>query len=113
MPPSGGGQAEPPPLSVGQQVEGALHGVGHGHRVRRGVEHRRVAVRLSEALGEGPGGQRVELAEDAAQRVRIGVDVDCRRPVLDAEHLEQVELEIAQIAAEMPHDSPPSSATDR
>ena len=71
--------------------------------MRGGVEHRRVPVGVGVALGERSGGEPVQLAQQVAQGVGVGVDVRPGRTVLHAEDLEEVELDVAQIAAEVPH----------
>ncbi len=71
--------------------------------MRGGVEDRWMAVGVGIALGERPGGEPVQLAQQVAQGVGVVVDVRPGRPVLHAEDLEEVELDVAQIAAEVPH----------
>ena len=66
-------QAEP--LGVHEGVEGALEGLRERDRPGRGVEHRRVPVGLGEGLGHRPGGQPVDLVQDAADGVLVDVGI--------------------------------------
>src|SRR5205823_3416367 len=71
---------------------------------RLGVKHRWVAVRVEQRVGERPGGQPVDLGENAAGG--IGVDLGERRraeALVQPEDLEEHELEVAEIAPVVTH----------
>jgi hypothetical protein len=100
-----GGQLEPPPLGIVEVGgEGLLEAVRHGDRMVLRVEDRRVAVGILERVREDARGQPVHLVEHAARRV--GVELGERagaQYVLAVEHLEEVELEVPEVALVVPH----------
>ena len=104
-PPSSAGRSSAPPLAVDEGLVGLLERLGHGHRVRRGVEDRRVAVGVGEATR--PAGRSASRSTSArmpraVSRVHLGERPGARaRP--GAEHLEQVELEVPQVALVVAH----------
>src|SRR5215813_1455929 len=77
--------------------------------MRRGVEHRRVPVAGGVTGGEDVFGHTVRLGQDAARGVGVEVgeraltEDRMRSTVGGPEDLEQVELEIAQVALVMAH----------
>ena len=98
------GQLQAPALGVHQCLVGGLEVLGHLHRVRGRVIHRRVAVGGGECFREQAGGQRVGVL----QEVLGGLDVDvlerCRAHSLGpAKNLEQVELDVSQVALVVGH----------
>ena len=107
-------QVHPPPLGVDVGLVAALERLGHPHRVRRRVVDRRVAVTVDERRGQLVLGQPGDLAEHLAGDVLVHLGV--RRGaehVLAAEHLEQGELDVSQVAPVVAHGQCPSRASDR
>jgi hypothetical protein len=103
------GDLDAPPLGVHPGLvrlgERGVHGDGLGV----GVVHRRVAVGVVERRGERAGGQALDLGEDVARGV--GVDLLEDPGAVDAaavEQLEEIELDVAQVALVMAHASIPS-----
>ena len=97
-------QVQPPPLGVHEGLVGLLERLRQRHRVGLRVEDRRVAVGVGEGLRQRPDRQAVDLGQDAARGVLVGL---LERPraevVLHAEDLEQVELEVPQVALVVAH----------
>ena len=97
-------QVEAPPLGVHVGLVGLLEALGHRHGVGRRVEDRRVAVGVEQGGGELVGGQPLDLAQDVARRVRVDLAEGAgAEHVLPAEDLEQVELDVAQVALVVAH----------
>nr|BFF02159.1 hypothetical protein GCM10020241_38340 [Streptoalloteichus tenebrarius] len=72
--------------------------------MRRGVEHRRVAVGVGEGLGQRTGREVVQLREHAPGGVLVGLlERPGAQPLLDLEHLEEVELQVPQVALVVAH----------
>ena len=77
---------------------------GSGAVCGLGVEDRRVAVGVLERRGEVLAGQPVDLGEDLARG--LAVDLGERAGAEDlvaAEHLEEVELDVAEVALVVAH----------
>ena len=114
-----GRELEPEPLGVHERLVGPLEAFRQAHRARGRVEYRRVAVGLGERLRQRAGRQPVHLAEDPPRGllVDIGIGLPAQH-VLAAQHLEEVELDITQVALVVTHGSsaspghpPPGPAT--
>src|SRR5215470_9738013 len=70
----------------------------------RGVEHGRMPVRVRERLGQRAAGQAVDLFEHAARGLDVQLVVRGRaEQLLPVQHLEQVELDVAEVALEVRH----------
>ena len=115
--PGGAGAAEagrhvqPPPLGVHESVVGALEGVGNGDRAGCRVEHRWVAVGLGEGVRERADGQPVHLGQHAVHDLLVQFLIGgLAEHVLPPQHLEQVELDVAQVAFVVTQLSPASRA---
>ena len=68
------------------------------------VEDRRVPVGVGERLGQRAGRQPLELAEDAADGLLVEVRVGrLAEQVLAPQHLEEVELDVPQVALVVTH----------
>jgi hypothetical protein len=67
------------------------------------VEHGRVAVRVDEGLGQRAGRDGVQFLQHALGGVQI--DAVGAEVVLHAEDLEEVELEVTEVALEVAHRS--------
>jgi hypothetical protein len=105
-----GGQAQAPPLAVPEDLVGVLERLRQRDGVGGRVEDRRVAVGVGEGLRQRTGRHGVQLPE----RVPRGLQVDAveRRAaqlLLHPEDLEEVELDVAQVAPEVAHGRPHSS----
>ncbi len=69
-----------------------------------GVEDRRVAVGVGEAFGGRPLGQCLDLGEDAACGVLVQIaELAGFEDLLNLQELEEVELEVAEVALVMAH----------
>ena len=99
-----GGQRQPVPPGVHEGTVGLPQRLGHPHRVRDRVEDRRVAVGVGERLGQRPGGHGVQLGQDAPCRVLVQVRIRrLAQQVLAPQHLEEVELDVTQVALVVAH----------
>ena len=97
-------QPEPPPLAVPQHAVGVLQRLGQRDGMGGGVEDRRVAVGVGEGRGERAGGHGVELAQGVARDLDVdALERAAAEVFLHAEDLEEVELDVAQVAPEVPH----------
>src|ERR1700691_453286 len=68
------------------------------------VEHRRVAVPVGEGLGQRPGRHPLELAQDPADGLFVQFGVGrLAQQILASQDLEEVELDVAQVALVMTH----------
>src|SRR4029078_10275391 len=95
---------EPPELGLPQRLEGALDRLGQADRGGLWGEHRRIPVAIGERFPDGPLGQAGDLSEDAASGLLV--DIRERRGAekrVGAQHLEQVELDVAHVALVVPH----------
>ena len=82
-----------------------LEGLGQRHRVRLGIEDRRVAVAVGERIGDRALGQPGDLGEHLAGGVGVEIAVRALAECLvDAEHLEQVEHLVTDVALVVAHD---------
>ena len=109
-----GRELQPEPLRVDEGGEGLLEAVRHPHRAGRGIELRRVAVGLGERLGDRAGSQPLDLGQDAARGFLVQLGERLRaHQVLALQHLEQVELDVTEIALVVPHPRPPESSGSR
>src|SRR4029453_7498163 len=84
-----------------------LERLRHRRRARRGVEDGRVAVAVLVRRREVLAGKPVDLGEDRAR----GLAVDLRersaaQDVVPAENLEEIELDVAQVALAVAHYPP-------
>jgi len=105
---------EAPPLGIDIGLVGLGERGGERDRAGRGVEHRRVAIGVEQALGKLVLREATDLAEDLAGSCRVDVGVrTAAQDLLTVEDLEQVELEIAQVALVVAHQGPPCSARGR
>ncbi len=99
-----GRQLEPEPLGIDKGMERLAEGLRHPHRVGGRVELGRRAVARHERLCQRAGRQPVDLVEHAAGGVVVDlVEGPATEHILPAEQLEQVELDIAQVALEVRH----------
>ena len=99
-----GGQREPVPFGVHEGAVGRAQRLGDPHRVRDRVEHRRVPVGVGERLGQRAGRQPLELAQEAADGLLVEFVVRrLAEQVLAPQHLEQVELDVPQVALVVAH----------
>ena len=102
--PSAAGRSRRQNSDVHERVVRLLERCGQRRGVRRRVEDRRVAVAVGVAGGEVLAGQPVDLGEHVARGVRVEIGV---RPLAErrvgAEDLEEVELEVAQVALVVGH----------
>ena len=74
------------------------------HRVGRRIESGRVPVGVGEGLGQRPLGQPGGLAEHLANGLAVEVaELTGRQRLLEFEHLEEIELEIPDIALVVAH----------
>ena len=109
----GGGAAElladleAPVLGVHPGLVALLERLGHGGRVGLGVEDRRVAVAVDVRRGEVVARQAADLGEDLAGGVAVDLgEGTLAEDLVPAEHLEEVELDVAQVALVVAHDPP-------
>ena len=106
-------QADLVPAALDERANRLLERLGQGHRVGVGVEDRRVAVALDERLRQRTLGEAGHLVEHLAAGVGIEIaEITRLERLVHAEHLEQVENLIANVALVVAHDSslrtPPS-----
>ena len=95
-------QAEP--LGVHEGREGLPESGRHPDRASGRIEDRRVPVGLGERLGEGTGSEPVHLVQDPAGSLLIQVRIRLRaQQVLPPQHLEQVELDVTEVALVVAH----------
>ncbi len=81
-----------------------LNDSGKLHRVCRGIECRRVAVGVGERFRQRALGQPRRLVEHLPNRLPVEVAELARRQcLLQGEHLEEVELQIAHVALVVTH----------
>ena len=82
-----------------------LEGLGQRHRVRLGVEDRRVAVAVGERIGDRALGQPGDLGEHLAGGVAVEVAVGpLAEHLVHAEHLEEVEHLVTDVALVVAHE---------
>ena len=68
------------------------------------VENRRIAVGVGERLGDRPLGEPADLVENAAGGLLVHVGVRFRaEQFLPVQDLEEVELDVPEVALEVPH----------
>ena len=104
VPPSSAGSSSRNHSASMKGLEGLLEGLGHPDRRGRRVEDRRVAVSLGERLGDRTGGQPVDLVQDPARGLLVELGIRLRaQQVLPAQHLEQVELDVTEVALVVTH----------
>jgi hypothetical protein len=106
--------AEAPVLRVDPGGVALLERLGERCGAGLGVEHGRVLVRVGEGLGQVLAGQPVHLAQDRLRR--LGVDVgegSLAEDLVALEHLEEVELDVADIALVVAHRPTFSDAGDQ
>jgi hypothetical protein len=100
-----GREREGVPAAVDVRREALLEAVGDRDRAGLGVEDRRVAVGVDERRGEVVGGEALDLAQQVLGRVDVELPerLGAQRRI-GAEDLEQVELDVAQVALVVTHD---------
>jgi len=99
-----GGNVKSPPPGVEIGLVRVGEGRRDGDRARRRVEHRRVAVGVEQALGQLVLGEPGDLVQDLAGGVRVHLGVGTfAQDLLAVEDLEQVELEVADVALVVAH----------
>ena len=93
--------SQPPSMHGAHRL---LERLGQRHRVRLRVEDRRVAVAVGERLGDRALGQPGDLAQHLAGGVGVQVGVRAlAERLVDAEHLEQVEYLVTDVALVVAH----------
>ena len=104
-----GGDVQPPPLRVDVGLVAAPERLRQRDRVGRGVEHRRGAVGLQQRVGQLVLGQPRHLAQHLAGCLFVDLGVRAgAEHLLAAEHLEEVELQVADVGSVVAHvGSPP------
>ena len=107
------GHPYPPPPGILERGHGRAHRIRHRDRVLARDEPRRVAVGLDERVCNRPLGQPRHLAENLTHRRGVQITVGARiEHRVEAENLEQVELQVAHVRSVMAHRlSPPRSCT--
>ena len=84
------------------------------HRVRRRVEHRRMAIGVDVGLGDRTLGQPTDLGEHAASRVGVHLlERAGAEAVLGVQELEEVELEVPEIRGVVAHGCSTTPQADR
>ncbi len=103
-------QAEPPPFGVEERLVGLLEPLGKAGGAGLRIEDRRRAVRVGEGVGQFAGRQPLHLDQDVpcGVLVHLGERTDSVT-LLGAEHLEEVELQVAQVGLVVPHGSSDTS----
>ena len=103
-----GVEVDAPEAAVAVGVEGLRERLGHRHRLRLRVVDGRVAVGVLERRGELVLGQAGDLLEHLARGVDVHLLVGAgAQHVAAAEHLEEVELDVTQVALVVAHDGVP------
>jgi hypothetical protein len=98
------GQAQAPVLGVHEGLVALLEGLRDRSGVRLGVEDRRVAVGVREGLRELVLREARQLLQDGLRGVRVHLRERAGAVQLVApEHLEEVELDVAEIRLVVPH----------
>ncbi len=98
------GDAHGPVAGIPPRPERLLEALGDGHRVGLRVEDRGSAVGFREGLGSGTLGERLDLGKDAARGVLVEVaERTGFEDLLNLQELEEVELEVAEVALVMAH----------
>src|SRR5690606_33491883 len=93
-----------PPLGVDPLLVALLERGVLRQGVRGGIEDRRVAVGVDERRGEVLAGEALDLGEDALRGVDVHlVERAGAQDRLTVEQLEEVELDVAQIALVVAH----------
>src|SRR5699024_10533143 len=86
-----------------------LECLGQLRREGFGIVGRRVAVAFLERVGQRAGGEVVQLLEHTACGLLVRLcQHTATEPLLHLKYLEQVELEVSDIAFVVPHGAPPS-----
>ena len=98
------GKPDPPPPGILVRGHGRPHRIRHHDRVLAREEPRRVAVGLDERVRDRPLGQPRHLAENLTHRRRVEITVGARiEHGVEAENLEQVELQVSHVRSVMAH----------
>ena len=93
-----------PPLGVHPRLVALLERLRDRGRARRGVEDGRVAVAVLVGGGEVLARQPVDLGEDRARGLAVNLrEGSVAQDLVPAEHLEEVELDVAQVALVVAH----------
>ena len=97
-------EADLVPAAVDDGADRLLERLGQRDGVRLGVEHRRIAVAVGERIGDRALGQPADLAEHLARGVDVEVgELAFAERLVDAEHLEQVEFLVTDVALVVAH----------
>ena len=106
-------QVEVGPTAFGVGVEGLGEVLRHRDAVRRRVEDRRCAVAGDEGVRERGGGQVLDLAQQRARGVGVHLgEAPDAQDLVAAQHLEEHELDVAQVRLVVAHGSALPDATD-
>ncbi len=98
------GESHAVPLGVPQCAERLLEGFRQGDGVILGVEDRRVAVGVGEGLAQRSLGEAGNFTEHVADGVGVEVAPHAvTQRLLETEYLEEVELQVADVALVMAH----------
>jgi hypothetical protein len=98
---------QPPPLPVHEGAVRLLEGRGQRHVAGGLVEDRRIAVAVDERFGGRPQREPVDLGQHVARRFLVNLGERPRaEDFLAAEYLEQVELDVPEIALVVAHVTP-------
>ena len=99
-----GGQGNAVPLGVHEGAVRLAQRLGNADRAGLRVEDGRIAVRVGEGLGQRADGHPLHLGQDAPGGFLVQVGVrGLAQQVLAAQHLEQVELDVAQVGLVVAH----------
>ena len=99
--------AETPVLRVHPRLVALLEGLGDRRGRRLRVEDGRVAVAVLVRRGEVLAGEPVDLVEDRPGGLAVDLgEGTLAQDVVPAEHLEEVELDVAEVALVVAHDPP-------
>ncbi len=110
MPPISSEMPMPGPAAVVPGAYGGLEVLGQRDGAGGGIEGGRRAVGLVEAGGHRALGEARGLAQHGADGVAVEVaEVALTEDLVDVERLEQVELEIADVALVMAHEGHPGA----
>lgn len=97
-------QSHAVPLGIPQSLERLLEGFRKCNGVRLGIEDRGVAVRIGERFAKRSLGQACDLCQHVADSVGIQVAPSAfAQWLLQSENLEEVELQVPNVALVMAH----------
>ena len=96
--------SQTPPLRVHQRTERPAERLRQRHAPRHGVKDGRVAVGVDERLSHWPDSKPVDLGEHVAGSLLVDLGKRAgAKDLLAAEHLEEVELDVPEIALVVAH----------